>query len=306
MSFTTADHVRTYMRHTGLPARQVLLLLARCGLVRHLAEHHFDRFVLKGGGLLYHVYGTNRVSFVDTDFADVQTAVADPGDIQRLLTIRSRDGFELSTTPDGRWEEKGSILAGRRLAFTIADLRLVGGGGGGRVNVSVSFRRGERIVTPDEDLYFDSEGLLVDDEPFRVNGLVLDEVAAEKIIAWCVKPEHHKHFADLALLARDHPHELCPERVSELIVQKFTEERTAMESRMQYRALKLNVPADLNRYFLDAKRLRAMRAGWADQLGLSIWLRPEERRRPRSIADPANVEALVREYWGDVVAALPR
>ena len=304
MRFTTEEHVRDYMRRTGLPARQVLLLLARCGLVRYLAEHHYDRFILKGGGLLYHVYGTNRVSFVDTDFADMQTVVADPGDIERILTIRSSDGFELTTTPDGRWEEKGNILSGRRLTFTIADLRLMGGGQG-RVNVSVSFRCGERIVTPDDDLYFDSEGLLLDDEPFRVNGLVLDEVAAEKVIAWCVKAEHHKHFADLALLARDHRHELDRSRVRDLIVHKFEEERKAMETRMQYRALGLAAPADLNKYFLDAARLRAMHRDWKDQLGLSIWLRPEERRRPRAITDSANVEALVREYWGEAIAALP-
>jgi hypothetical protein len=304
VTLTTPDLVRGYMRRTGLPARQVLLLLARCGLVRHLSEHHFDRFILKGGGLLYHVYGTNRVSFVDTDFADTESVVADPVAMERLLTIRSPDGFELTTTPDGRWQEKGSILSGRRLRFTISNLRLVGGGEG-RVNVSVSFRKGERLVAPERELYFDSEGLLADDEPFKVNGLVLDEVAAEKIIAWCLKDEHYKHLADLALLARDHRHELDRNRVADLIVQKFEHERDAMETRIAYRARALRVPIDLQRSFLAPERLAAVHAGWADQVGVSIWMRPEEQRRHRSLTDSRNVEALVREYWAEVVTALP-
>jgi hypothetical protein len=78
-----------------------------------------------------------------------------------------------------------------------------------------------------------------------------------------------------------------------------------MEARMLYRELGLTKPADLNKYFLEDGRLRTMHDGWAEQLGVSIWLRPEERRRPRSIVDSTNVEGLVREYWAEVVEGLP-
>lgn len=305
MSFTDPKRVLDYQRRSLLPRRQVLLLLARCGLVRYLAEHHYDRFILKGGALLYHVYGTNRVSFVDTDFADTQTRVPDPDEVERVLTIKSSDGFELTTTPDGRWEDKGNIIKGSRLRFTIQDLQVSEEGHEGRINISVSFRPGERIITPDEDLYFDAEGLLVDDVPFKVNGLVLDEVAAEKIIGWCVKEELHKHLADLALLARDHRDRLDPDRVADLIAQKFEVERVAMETRVAYDRLGLRAPADLNRYFLEPARLEAVHSTWKQQLGTSIWVRREERNEDVPITDSANVEALVREYWADIVAGLP-
>jgi Nucleotidyl transferase AbiEii toxin, Type IV TA system len=305
MSFTDPQRVRNYQRRSLLPRRQVLLLLARCGLVRYLAQHHYDRFVLKGGALLYHVYQSNRVSFVDTDFADTETHVPDPDEVERVLTIKSTDGFELTTTPDGRWEDKGNIVKGSRLRFTIQDLQVSDEGHEGRVNISVSFRPGERIITPKEDLYFDAEGLLIDDAPFKVNGLVLDEVAAEKVIGWCVKEELHKHLADLALLARDHRDELDRARVADLIAQKFELEREAMETRVAYERLGLKVPADLNRYFLETKRLEAVHSTWKGQLGTSIWVRREERNEDVSITDPANVESLVREYWADIVAGLP-
>ena len=48
-----------------------------------------------------------------------------------------------------------------------------------------------------------------------------------------------------------------------------------------------------------------MHAAWRAQLGVTVWLRPEERRRSASIADSANVEALVRDYWAEAMRALP-
>lgn len=195
-------------------------------------------------------------------------------------------------------------MAGRRLTFTVSDLAVVDGREG-RANVSVSFRRGERIITPERDLYFDPEGLLVNNQPFLVNGLVLNEVAAEKVLGWCVKDELYKHFADLALLARDHAPELDPATVADLICQKFYEERDAMETRMLYRERGLSTPADLNKYFLDPARLEAMHAQWRNQRGVTIWVRPEELRHGKSITQSANAEALVRDYWAEMVEGLP-
>ena len=70
VSFTTSARVANYAREAGLQSRQVMMLVARCALVKHLAEQYGDRFILKGGALLYHVYGTPRVSFLDTDYAE--------------------------------------------------------------------------------------------------------------------------------------------------------------------------------------------------------------------------------------------
>jgi hypothetical protein len=304
MTLTTPERVLAYQTRTGLTGRQVMLVLARCALVRYLSDNYWDRFILKGGSLLYHVYRTQRVSFVDTDFADVQTHIADLSELEGVLTIDSDDGeFTLTTLPDGRWQEKGSIVHGSRLQFSIAGLEL-GAAARGRVSVSVSFRPSERIDTPKDYLMFDSEGLLENRSIFAVNGLTLNEMAAEKVIAWCVKDEFYKHLADLALIARDHQHELDAHRVAQLIALKFAAERDAMESRLRYRSLELTEPKDLNKYFLEAGRLTAMHENWASQLGSTIVLRREEATHRMTIRESQNVEQLIRDYWEPIIADL--
>lgn len=136
-----------------------------------------------------------------------------------------------------------------------------------------------------------------------MSGLTLNEVAAEKILAWCLKEDLDKHFADLAILARDHPAEIDRGRVVELVAEKFNRERRATETRNLYEGL--TNPADLTPRFLDEGRLERLRAGWSGMIGTRIWLRRNEQGNARSIADVANVEGLVREYWSDAVETLP-
>lgn|GEM_PF-4238360 len=91
MSFTTSARVTNYAREAGLQSRQVMMLVARCALVKHLAEQYGDRFILKGGALRYHVYGTPRVSFLDTDYAETETRGApDPIDVERSIVFTDR------------------------------------------------------------------------------------------------------------------------------------------------------------------------------------------------------------------------
>ena len=121
MSFTTPERVRSYGRRAGLPPQQVMMLVARCALVKHLAAEHGDRFVLKGGALLYHVYGTPRVSFVDTDYAEIETRGApDPIDVERDIVFVDRaNGYSLKTSPDGRWDEQGYMVRAHNLTYTL-------------------------------------------------------------------------------------------------------------------------------------------------------------------------------------------
>jgi hypothetical protein len=209
VSFTTPERVRSYGRRSGLPPRQVMMLVARCALVKHLAAEHGDRFVLKGGALLYHVYGTPRVSFVDTDYAEIETRGApDPIDVERDIVFVDRaNGYSLETSPDGRWDEQGYMVRAHNLTYTLDSFQPERDNHA-RVNISVSFRRSERIDPPPRPLYFDPDGLLSDSTPFPVTGLTLNEAAAEKILAWCLKEDLGKHLADLAILARDHHAEI--------------------------------------------------------------------------------------------------
>lgn len=304
VSFTTSARVTGYAREAGLQSRQVMMLVARCALVKHLAEQYGDRFILKGGALLYHVYGTPRVSFLDTDYAETETRGApDPIDVERSIVFTDRaSGYSLQTTPDGQWTERGNMVRAQNLTFTIDgfeenwDARA-------RVNISVSFRRSERLDPVNGDLFFDPDGLLTDNTAFKVSGLTLNEAAAEKILAWCLKEDLSKHFADLAILARDHPAAIDRGRVVQLVAEKFERERRVAETRGLYEGL--TNPADLVPRFLDEGRLERLRGAWSDSIGTRIWLRRNEQGNARSIVDVANVEGLVREYWSEAVETLP-
>lgn len=303
MSFTTPRLVNGYARSTGLTPPQVMQLVARCALVKHLSETYGARFVLKGGALLYHVYGTSRVSLLDTDFAEIETkGVPNPDEIEKeILFTDKENGFSLKTTPDGRWSERGDMVKGQNLTFTLETFR-PGRQQTGRANISVSFRKSERIDTPDQQLYFDPDGLLTDDTRFPVTGLTLSEAAAEKALAWCLKEQTFKHFGDLALLARDHQAGIDRDHAIELVAEKFKKEKKAPATKGLYKGLK--TPADLIPRFLDERRLAELRASWTTGIGTLIWLRPDERKVARSIVDPANVEELVREYWGEAIERL--
>jgi hypothetical protein len=159
VSLTSKQLVDRYARSTGLPPRQVLMLVARCALVRRLAEQHFDRFILKGGALLYHVYGTTRVSFVDTDYAEIETRGApDPVEVERQIVFNDAEqGCRLRTTPEGQWTERGNLVKGNNLTFSLERFR-EGRDTRSQVNISVSFRRSERLEEPDEELFFDPDG----------------------------------------------------------------------------------------------------------------------------------------------------
>ncbi len=303
MSFTTPQLVNDYARSTGLTPPQVMQLVARCALVKHLSESYGDRFVLKGGALLYHVYGTNRVSLLDTDFAEVETkGMPNPDEIEKEIVFSNPDnGYSLKTTPNGTWTERGNLVKGQNLTFTLETFR-PGRPQTGRANISVAFRKSERKDTPEQPLTFDPDGLLSDNTPFPISGLTLTEAAAEKILAWCLKEETFKHFGDLALLARDHQIAIDRGRAIELVAAKFEDEKEAPETKGLYKDL--DSPADLVPRFLDDQRLTELRSTWSAGIGTRIWLRPNEQRVARSIVDPANVEALVREYWGEAVEQL--
>jgi hypothetical protein len=303
VSYTTPERVDSYARRAGLQSREVMMLVARCALVKHLTAEHGDRFVLKGGALLYHVYGTPRVSFIDTDYAEAVTLGApDPIDVERDVVFVDREnGYSLKTSPDGSWDEKGYLVRAHNLTYTLDDFRSKGETRS-KINISVSFRRSERIDTPSRPLYFDPDGLLSDSAPFEVAGLTLNEAAAEKILAWCLKEDLGKHFADLAIIARDHQSAIETSRVIELVAEKFEREKKAAETKRLYEDL--HKPSDLTPLFLDEGRMKRLRAGWDAAIGTQIWLRPSERKQSRPITDFKNVETLVREFWAGPVESL--
>ena len=69
---TTEELLEEAQDSTDLTREQLLLMVAKSGLVRHLATGaDAERFVLKGGTLLHHVYRSPRQSIRDADYTYV-------------------------------------------------------------------------------------------------------------------------------------------------------------------------------------------------------------------------------------------
>lgn len=219
-----------------------------------------------------------------------------------MFEFQTPDGFALTHTPDGTWQEKGEILKARRLTFKIDGIHP--NPGARKLTASVSFRA-ERLHEPEEELHFDAGGLLAGDNRFRINGLSLEEAAAEKILGWSTKVDMPKHFADLALLARDNAQSIRPDLAADLLARKFDIERNAGWARERYKGLGLRYPSDLQQLCFDDTKLADARSAWSSQIGQTIWLTREERGRgDQSIENFDLAEQLVREFWGPVLSNL--
>lgn len=288
------------MRRTRLGERQVLQMVARAAMVRKLNEDYPDRFWLKGGGLLYHVYKGPRASFVDTDLSEPTTTGTVP-DVTKALEIKDQRGFTL-LGEDGTWTGNSEILKGRRIPFTVTGYqaqvkdRLI--------TVTVAVREAEVLDPPDGKLHFQAQTLLSEDNEFEVKGLSLEELSAEKVLGWCLKDGLYKHFSDLAQIARDHGHDLDQAKITDLIKEKFRSEREADESAGNYRRLDLVRPADLNKRFATETRLQAIRTSWRGAIDSQIWLLNEERDRGDTVADAENAIELIEGFWVPIIGGL--
>jgi hypothetical protein len=300
VSITSRALIDAKMRETRLGEDDVLRLVARAAMVRELARRYPDRFVLKGGALLFHVHKTPRASFVDTDLAD-PTGDANVDYVQESLLIEGDDGFALKAT-DGQWTSTGEILKGARIPFSVHEFKAQVKSKG-NLTVSVSVRKAE-VLDGIATVRFDATDLLADDAIFDVKALSLNELPAEKILGWCLKPDLFKHFADLAILARDHRSAITRDRVQEMLRDKFSAEKQADETRSLYRHYGLARPSDLNKRFLTNERLESIRAGWQAALENAIWLTAAEIGRTDSLTDPDVAIGLVQGFWEPVVRDL--
>ena len=170
-----------------------MLIVGKSALVRHLAtsDRYKDKFVLKGGTLLYHVYKSPRASFKDADYAytgDDRDDLTVPT-LEEILTI-DVDGFRLYGD-EGRWTTPNEMFEGL-VPFSIEAPEVEHDRD--RMKITVSVRAAEQLDLSDDPLYYEDR-LLADEQIFRVNGLTRDELAAEKILAWAVR-KLAKHYVD--------------------------------------------------------------------------------------------------------------
>ena len=295
-TITSPELLDAAEERTGLARSQVLTMVAKSAAVRHVASSpDGELFVLKGGTLLTHVYRSPRQSIADADYLHLDQAVA-TDEVEGALEFSEGD---FTMTADMRYDGGKEAFEGKGV-FSFDDIH-VRRDRERELKITVSIRKGERLDEPDEDLYY-YDPSLKDEKLFRVQGLSVNELSAEKLLGWCSK-DLAKHLVDLAYVARSLEEKVDHQRVAELVEEKFAVEGTAN----RYRLNGIRSTADLPGRFKDAGRIRALlREEW-DRLSTDeIYFLQAERQQSSEarLLDSSNVERLALEFWGPTLAHL--
>lgn len=285
---------------TDLTREQLLLMVAKSGLVRHLATGpDADRFVLKGGTLLHHVYRSPRQSIRDADYTYIGEVPLSAPKLEEALRVEGEEGFSLNPE-DAVLTTENEMYTLKRMPFSIEaegiELRPRRGKG---LDITVSVREGERLDPPDAPLVY-SDPLLAGESRFPINGLTLEELSAEKILGW-VSREHIRHYIDLAYVARGFD-DTDRAKTCELAAAKFDKEK----GNRLYRDKGIRTVADLVAAFSSEAAVATLRRGWEETLGTEIFFLPAERdlSADETLADVENVERYVNMFWVPAIEEL--
>jgi predicted nucleotidyltransferase component of viral defense system len=297
---TTDDLIEARMDETGLTREQLLLVVAKSALVRHLATGpDKDRFVLKGGTLLAHAYKSPRQSVRDADYTYIEPTLPTVDGLIEMLRIADTDGFYLDPA-EAQWTTETDIYEAKGMKFSIQDITVTSRGRrrGNALDISVSVRSGECLDGPIPLIYTDT--MLAGESRFSVMGLSLEELAAEKVLGWASK-DQSRHYIDLAYIARDYRETLDTDKAATLICEKFARERHGGWYR------RIRTVGELASTFSAPARIKLIRDSWKDDLGIQILFLPEEEERADdSLTDFANVERYVDEVWVPVLSKASR
>lgn len=286
---TTNELIEARMDETGLTKEQLLLVVAKSALVRHLAGGpNAKQFVLKGGTLLAHCYDSPRESVVDADYSYIDPTLPTVPRLVEMLTIDGTRGFHLDADA-AKWTTDTDIFKATGMPFSIDQVTFGSARRGRALAVSMTVRSGECLDGPRTLAYTDT--MLAGASCFEVLGLSLEELAAEKVLGWASK-DLAKHYIDLAYIARNHASRISLDRLGELIVEKFEHER----QQRRYRGI--NSIRQLAEVFSAQDRIDAIRRSWDEALGNSILFLPREVEREKgSLAIFENVERQIDEVW---------
>jgi hypothetical protein len=290
---TTEAILEDAQDRTDLTREQLLLMVAKSGLVRHLATGvNAERFVLKGGTLLHHVYRSPRQSIRDADYTYIGDAPLTGPKLEDALRIEGEEGFYMN--PDDAvltTENEMFMMKGMPFSIELEGIELRPRRGKG-LDITVSVREGERLDPPEVPLVY-VDPLLAGESRFPINGLTLEELSAEKVLGW-VSREHLRHYIDLAYIARGFD-DTDRDKTCELVAAKFANEKDSW----LYRDKGIRTIADLVAAFSSERALATLRRGWDETLGTEIFFLPAERdlAPKETLADVANVERYVTEFW---------
>lgn len=282
-TITTRELLEAEARSTGIPVDQLLRIVAKSALIRHIASgKDADDFVLKGGTLLHHCYDGPRFSVIDADFTHRRRTNVTADELTAAMTLKE-DDLAITFASDDWKLEDGIYQA--QTGYTVGTLVIAGYRA---MTVTVSVRIGE-WMDPQKPLTY-RDPLLAGQSEFKVNGLTLEELSAEKILAWCTKLLS-KHAVDLALIARDHLG--IDRRKAVVLAQRKFEIEGAMR---RYTALGIRDFKDLRRVFLSDRAIVTLKREVTPH---GLLLPGAELARPaeQSLGSAETVEHLLREVW---------
>jgi predicted nucleotidyltransferase component of viral defense system len=294
---TTEELLDAGEERTGLLRGQLLLMVAKSAAIRHIAINHGEKFVLKGGSLLTHVYGSPRQSIADADYYHLDADTVTTVDLEEAFTVAG-DGFEL----DAEFRYRDPSMFEGAAVFEIDQIDLSPAPQkkwrrGPELKVMISIRTGEWLDPHDQELYY-HDPLLAGDDRFRVQGLSLDELAAEKLLGWCTK-DLAKHFVDPAYLKREYDSRLDYAKIASLVARKFEAEK----GERRYRELGIDSLAKLGPRFTSEERIdRVIRGDWTRLAQNDILFLPQEEARGdgETLTDVENVIRSGLAFWGSL------
>lgn len=285
----------------GTIRENVLRIAARSIVIRELARRHGEDFVLKGGALLFHVYGSPRASFLDTDFAAPSGNDYTVPDVEQAISV-SIDGFSLDAK-EGTWSGDKEMLTGTSIPFSIDGFQEKNREN--QLSVSFSLRNAE-VIGEAKPRSYDALDYLAEDNVFDVHGLSIEELAAEKVLATVFKGDLlPKHPFDLAVVARDHhPYKFDDDEFLRILAEKFRLERDSV-LRHTYEDLGLKRPSDLRGVFLPENVRREIRKQWDSEFDRSIILTIEEQSRADHLSNVETVFSHIDGTWLPLLGRLP-
>ena len=289
---TTEEILNDAEERLGFTRPQLIILAAKSATVRHLATHpdYKDRFVLKGGTLLAHVYNSTRQSIADADYTYVDPDSLKTPDLEDALTVDGEHGLYIDPE-DMQWSYDNELFEGK-VPFALDGIQLSRRAHERRLKVTVSVRAGERLDPCDPQLYYD--GLLADDRAFHVTCLTRNELSSEKLLGWSSKPLS-KHFFDLAYVARDHAEHIDHTLVADLVKEKFSAERKGS----RYVGARIYSTSDLAAAFGSAEKLKTLADDWERFTRDDLLTLPRERELPTELMLDKidNVQRLALDFW---------
>ena len=293
-ALTTEDLLDQGEERTGLLRGQLLMMVAKSAAVRHVATHeHADRFVLKGGTLLTHVYDSPRQSIADADYFHLDGETLTTVELERAFTV-TQESFALEA--DFAFREPASFEGSAVFDIDAVNVRSAPSRRYDRrpaLKVTISIRPGEWLDPHGQELHY-RDPLLAGDDRFVVQGLSLEELAAEKILGWCTK-DLAKHMVDLAYVQREFGDSLDYEKIGSLVRRKFAAER----GQGRYRMLGIDGLGKLGPRFGDQGRIdQVIHRDWA-RLGAEgiLFLPKEAARTEQSLTVAGNVVNNAQAFW---------